>query len=549
MIHASETADRLITSLWDDLLRLQPMLGTYTGDRRHDHELPDPSEDGRADAESVYRDALRVIGGIDRQACDSGVQTTLEIAEAVCRTEVLLNQVRMDLWNVASHMGGPSTLLGELSSVQATDTPEALEAYEARLRSFPRYLQACEDAGREGIVAGIVAPRVVVERSLAMLDRMLELGPAESPATAGLNGGDPAARERIERAAREAVIPAHARFRDFLRRDYLPAAPATWGLIGTPGAETMYAAAILASTSLELAPEEVHAIGVERLGVIETERNEIAASLGYPDAATAVADRAARGENAVAEEDLLALVEDQVARSWDAAPAFFGRLPSANCQVRLVEDFRAAESPFAFYNPPTEDGSRPGVYYVNPFGLHERPRHHLAGVTFHEANPGHHFQTSIEMEMPDRPPLRKFGADLAGGAFAEGWGLYAERLADEMGLYLDDWERLGMLENQAHRAARLVVDTGLHALGWERDRAISMLIDAGLSTIDAAVEVDRYIAMPGQALCYMIGLIEIERAREVAMAAPGASLQAFHDEVLAQGQLPMPAFRRTFGVA
>jgi uncharacterized protein (DUF885 family) len=241
-------------------------------------------------------------------------------------------------------------------------------------------------------------------------------------------------------------------------------------------------------------------------------------------------------------------VEDQVARSWDAAPAWFGRLPSANCQVRLVEGFRAAESPFAFYNPPTEDGSRSGVYYVNPFGLEERPKHHLAGVTFHEANPGHHFQTALEMEMRDLPPLRRFAGDLAGGAFAEGWGLYAERLADEMELYLDDWERLGMVENQAHRAARLVVDTGLHALGWDRERSIATLIGAGLSPIDAAVETDRYIAMPGQALCYMIGLIEIERAREVAMAKPGASLQAFHDDVLAQGQVPLTSFRRMFGV-
>jgi uncharacterized protein (DUF885 family) len=543
----AETAERLFASLWDDVARLEPTRGTFVGDRRHDHELPDPSEAGRADAAAVYEGALNVLSSIDRSACDESTRITLAIAEALCGVELRLLEVRLDRWEVASHMEGPATTLGEIASIQQTDTAEALDAYEARLRAFPRYLEAWEDVGRDGMAVGVVAPRIVVERTLSLLDRMLELDPADSPAMAASNGAGSADRERIDRAVQEAVVPAHARFRDFLRRDYLPAAPATWGLVGSSDAEPLYAASIHAATSLDLDPQEVHAIGVARMAEIDAERNRIANALGYPDARSAVADRTARGENAVTEDQLLPLVEDQVERSWAAAPAFFGRLPAANCEVRLVEDFRAAESPFAFYNSPTEDGSRPGVYYVNPFGVRERPLHHLAGVTFHEANPGHHFQIALEMSMQDRPALRKFAGDLAGAAFAEGWGLYAERLADEMGLYLDDWERLGMLENQGHRAARLVVDTGLHALGWDRDRAIATLLDAGLSRIDAEVEVDRYIAMPGQALCYMIGLIEIERAREVAMARPGASLQTFHDAVLAEGQLPLPVFRQVFG--
>jgi uncharacterized protein (DUF885 family) len=242
------------------------------------------------------------------------------------------------------------------------------------------------------------------------------------------------------------------------------------------------------------------------------------------------------------------MVEDQVARCWDVAPAWFGRLPSANCAVRLVEEFREADSPFAFYNPPTEDGSRPGVYYVNAFDLHDRALHHVASVTYHEANPGHHFQIALEQEMTDRPALRRFGAGIAAGAFAEGWGLYAERLADEMGLYLDGWERMGMLENQAHRAARLITDTGIHALGWTREQAIAKLEEGGQTHTDSVIEVDRYIAMPAQALCYMIGMIEIEEARAKALA-DGVALQDFHDRVLAQGQLPLPAFRRVFGTA
>jgi uncharacterized protein (DUF885 family) len=359
---------------------------------------------------------------------------------------------------------------------------------------------------------------------------------------------DQAARARIERVVVEAVEPAHARFRDFIRQDYLPRAPDVAGLTGVRTGDDLYAAAVAASISFELDAGAIHALGIERLAGIEEERGRIAGALGFPDPESALAHVAADGGNTIAEDDLLGFVRDQVARSWEVAPAFFGRLPAENCQVRLVEEFRASGTPFAFYNGPTEDGSRPGTYYINPYELQDRPKHRIAGITFHEANPGHHVQVALEMQMPGLPPLRRFGADMAGLAFGEGWGLYAERLADEMGLYLDDWERLGMLENQALRATRLIVDTGLHALGWDRERAIEVMIDAGLSPVDAAVEVDRYVAMPGQALCYMIGLIEIERAREVAMARPDASLRTFHDEVLAQGQLPLPAFRRVFGV-
>ena len=205
---------------------------------------------------------------------------------------------------------------------------------------------------------------------------------------------------------------------------------------------------------------------------------------------------------------------------------------------------------FAFYWAPSGDGERPGIYYVNGYDLATRPLHIMASVTFHEAVPGHHFQIAIEQELPDSPALRRFAGIRAGSAFCEGWGLYSERLADEMGLYIDDWERLGMLDAQAHRAARLVTDTGLHALGWTRERAIATLEEGGVPHTDAVIEIDRYIAEPAQALSYMIGMIEIERARAAAESREGAdfSLRDFHDRVLGLGQLPLPAFRREMGI-
>jgi uncharacterized protein (DUF885 family) len=189
------------------------------------------------------------------------------------------------------------------------------------------------------------------------------------------------------------------------------------------------------------------------------------------------------------------------------------------------------------------------VYYVNAYDLPTRPLHHLASTSFHEANPGHHFQLTIEQQIPDRPALRSFGGMLAGSAFVEGWGLYSERLADEMGLFVDEYERLGMLDAQAHRAARLVTDTGIHALDWSRQDSIRALEDAGVPTTDAAIEIDRYIAMPAQALSYMVGMIEVERARESAAAKDGEefSLRDFHDRILALGSLPLPSLLRELG--
>ena len=188
---------------------------------------------------------------------------------------------------------------------------------------------------------------------------------------------------------------------------------------------------------------------------------------------------------------------------------------------------------------------------MNTSNLDERPLLHLASTTYHEANPGHHFQVSLEAEMADRPRLRRFGGILAGSAFIEGWALYCERLADEMGLFLDDIERLGMLDAQGLRAARLVVDTGIHALGWDRDRAIATMVETGAPRIDATIEVDRYIAMPAQALSYKIGQFEIERWRAEAerRLGPAFSISDFHDDLMSLGSLPLPALERELSVA
>jgi uncharacterized protein (DUF885 family) len=539
--HARSLADRY----WEEMLQLEPLVGTMVGDERYDDRLSDPSEAGRERNASVQRAALEEVEGIERSSLDPVLRTTLDMVEAAARRQLSDIEHRLDRLSAASHLWGPGQLLAELASMQRADTPERLDRYVARLHAIPAYLSAIEETVQEGPRVGVTSPVVVAERAVHQVERLLDIPAEDSPAVAAVPE-DPDARARVVEVVRDVVNPAFQKYLEALR-GYLPHATETIGLSSLPDGDALYAAQILAWTTLPLGAQEVHDLGVERLAQIQEERAAIASRLGFGSAAEAIAAHTASGENTASSRDeLLRLAREQVQRGWEAAPDFFGRMPSANCEVRLVEEFREADMPFAFYQSPTADGSRAGIYYANAYGLPERSLHHLASTTYHEANPGHHFQLTIEQEIPDRPNMRRFGAMFVGSAFVEGWGLYSERLADEMGLFLDDHERLGMLDAQAHRAARLVTDTGIHALGWSRDRSIAALEAAGVPNVDAVIEIDRYIALPGQALSYMIGMIEIERARDAA-TKDGTSLRDFHDRLLGLGSLPLPALRRELG--
>lgn len=542
---ARELADRF----WDGLLSIEPLFATVVGDERFDDRLPDPSEEGLTRRRDFYDSALAELEGLDRSALDEDDRTTLAVLEAASRRELDSIRYRMDRFFAVTHLFGPGNMLAEMGTLQRADTPERLGRYIARLSALPEFLEATGEVARDGARVGQTSPGLVVDRSIAQVERLVAVAPEDSPGMTPVPEDHAADRERVAGVLRDEVWPAYRRYLETLR-EYRPAARDTIGLRDLPDGEAMYASQILSYTTVSLEAQPVHDIGREQLAKIQEERRQIAERLGHPDAKSAVAERSAAGKNAAdSRKALIALVEEQVRRSWDAAPRFFGRLPKANCEVRQVEEFREKDMPAAFYFPPSGDGSRQGIYYINTGDLPERPLHQLASITYHEANPGHHFQISIEQEFTDRPSLRRFGGILAGSAFAEGWGLYCERLADEMGLYVDDYERLGMLEAQGWRAVRLIVDTGIHALGWDRERAIRQMVEAGPPRQAAEVEIDRYIAWPGQALAYMIGQLEIQRWRTEAerQRGPEFSLPGFHDRLLSVGALPLPAVQRELG--
>jgi uncharacterized protein (DUF885 family) len=537
---AREVADRY----WERLLELDPITATQVGDERFDDRLPDPSDDGIARRASVLESALGEVEGIERTGLGSDGRTTLDVLDAIARQGLEAIEYRLDRLQAVSHLLGPGQLLADLASLQRADTPERAARYAGRLREIPTYLERVGASARDGVADGMTAPAVVVDRTIRQVQRLLATAPEQSPGMTPMPAESPQ-RGAVAAILRDEVWPAYGRYLEMLTGYRRHAREDSPGMSALPRGDEIYASQIRAHTTLPLTAEEVHATGLRELEAVQEESRALSGRLGYPDAGAALAAHGATGRNtATSREQLLELARRQVEASWEAARAFFGRLPTSPCEVKAVEEFREDDMPPAFYYSPSADGSRPGIYYVNLGDLPTRPLHALAAVSYHEANPGHHFQTSVEQEFAARPALRRFGGIWAGTAFSEGWGLYCERLADEMGLYQDDYERLGMLAAQACRAVRLVVDTGLHALGWDRERAVDLTASAGLARPTAEAEVDRYISWPGQALAYKTGQVEIQRLRAEAAALPGFSLPAWHDRLLELGTLPLPVLRR-----
>jgi uncharacterized protein (DUF885 family) len=301
-----------------------------------------------------------------------------------------------------------------------------------------------------------------------------------------------------------------------------------------------------AHTSLEVVPEEVHAIGLEEVRRIDADFAELGARLlgtnGRAETLTALREDPAL--HFEAREEIAAVAKASLERANGAIGDWFGRLPQAPCEVVVMPAHEEKHSTIAYYRDPAGDGSRPGQYFVNTYAPETRPRYEAETLAFHESVPGHHLQIAIAQEMADLPAFRRFNGSTA---YTEGWGLYTERLSEEMGLLSGDLDHFGVLSFDAWRAGRLVVDTGLHALGWTRQQAIDFMAEhSALGENNIANEVDRYIAHPGQALAYKLGQLELLRLRAEARARQGSrfDIRLFHDVVLGEGALPLPVLRQ-----
>ena len=540
----SELSDRF----WEGILELNPTTATVYGDERYNDRLEDPSPAGRARARRLMESTKAEAEAIPADGLSIEDRITRDMLIVIADLSIEEDDQGTHRLRVVDQIGGPQTLLPQICQFQAADTPERLEQFLARLRAYPAYMAANTDILRESLATGLAAPRIVAERTVQQLERLLAIPISVAIVPAMAKVATDEDRERVREVVRDEVYPADAAFLEILRGEYLAATREEPGLWSAPNGDALYRTQIRAWTTLDLEPEDVHRIGLEELEVTEGGRREIAGAAGFgTDTKAYRASLAADPTNQPgSKEELLARAREDIDRAMAVAPRYFGMLPKAGIEVRAVEEFKEKDAPFAYYFPPSTDGTRAGIYYANGYDLPSRKYTKLASTTYHEAVPGHHFQIALEMENPKLNTFRRLGARIVGGAYVEGWGLYSEKLADEMGLFRNEAERFGMLDAVAWRAARLVVDTGLHALRWSREQSVDFLLGAGLSETDAVIETDRYIAWPGQALTYMIGCREIEKLRREIAARDGSGfdLRAFHDALLGHGSLPLATLRR-----
>jgi uncharacterized protein (DUF885 family) len=543
---AIESVVDLSDRFWQWFLSRSPIYATVLGDERYDDRLSDVTDAGRAEERAALHGFLQDAQSLDRGGLGQEDAITLDMLETVAR--IWLRQLEHDLHHFDSidQSGGPQNLPGDLSRFQRIDTPERVDRLIRRLEQYPDYLAAHRANLLEGIAAKRTAAAPVLARVIDQTRRAVEGGVDQSPLLVSHPDVDAETRARIRAAVEEFVLPALTEHLAALE-GYAPFAREHEGLWALPDGADVYQTMIVASTTLDESPEALHEYGLEQLKSIREEAAGIASELGYKDVAAMRAALATEKSNyAASSREIVERAERQIEKANAAAPGWFGRLPKAPVEVRAVEPYQEADAPPAFYFPPAPDGSRRGIYFVNTYQPENRPLYRLATTTYHEATPGHHFQITIEGELEDLPDFRRFGARLAGVAYGEGWGLYSERLADEMGLYENAWERLGMLDAQGWRAARLVVDTGLHAFKWTRDQSVDLLMTVGLSRLEAETETDRYIAWPGQALAYMTGMREIRSLRNELEKRDGDrfDIKNFHDELIGHGSLPLATMSR-----
>ncbi|MBB5912640.1 uncharacterized protein (DUF885 family) [Nocardia transvalensis] len=538
---------------WESVLEASPSSATLLGDRRFDDRIEDLSEAAEQRLLTVWQGLLGRVSVLDPARLTAEDRITRSLLQT--ELESGIGQLSWRPAELASdQMDGVHAGLLTLASQVNAPQPENAEALVRRHRQFGTLLDQAAGRFRAGLAAGRTPARITVERSLNQLDGYLASDLADDPFVT-LSGpsdwdGEKEWRTTLSEVAADVIRPAFRAYRDVLAGELLPAARPDdrpglcW--LGDDGAD-IYRRQLHRHTTLpDLGADEIHALGLAELERLREEYAKVGERLfGTTDQSVIFTrlreDTALRYSDA---DEILADARRYLGAALAEMPRWFGRLPRESCEIVPVPDYLAADAPGAYYFPPAADGSRPGTYFVNLRDAKGRNRFETAAVAFHEAIPGHHLQLTIANELDHLPRFQR--QSFANTAFVEGWGLYAERLADEMGLYGDDLARVGMLAADSWRSCRLVVDTGLHAKGWTRQQAVDfMTANAPVAVSEIVVEVDRYIAIPGQAVAYKVGQLEILRQRALATERLGDrfDIKAFHDVVLGAGSVGLPVLR------
>jgi uncharacterized protein (DUF885 family) len=544
----AEALEQLFADYWRYALEEDPLYATQVGEHRYNHRLPSVSvadQQRRLAREQEFRARLETI---DRDALREDDHVNYDVFARLRNDRIAELEHRSYLMPITSRTGFHVSF-PELWERVPLSTVRDYENYIARLQGFHDYAREHIELMREGIREGYVLPAVVLEGYESAIEPHIVDDPEQSLLHRAFlqfpDGVPDAARERLTAAGGEAilgsVVPGYREFLRFMLEEYAPAASKEIGASALPNGRAYYEHRVRSFTTLDVTPEEVHQIGLQEVTRIRAEMEAIIEDLGFEGTFEEFLQFLRTDERFYvgSPRELMREVAYVLKRMDGELPRLFRTLPRMTYGIREIPDYIAPRTTTAYYTRPAGDGSRSGTYWVNTHELPSRPLYEVEALSLHEAVPGHHLQIALQQELEGLPDFRRFSGFTV---FTEGWGLYAERLGLEVGFYTDPYSDFGRLTYEMWRACRLVVDTGMHYLGWSRQRAIDLMAgNTALTLHNVTTEVDRYISQPGQALAYKIGELEIRRLRQRAAEAlnDAFDVRDFHDVVLGSGAVPL----------
>ncbi len=538
---------------WERDMADNPLLATYRGDARYNDRWPDISVAARASRNAADAKVLEELARIPRDSLAPEEQLNYDLFRYKYEDRVAAAKFHPEYYEIRAREGPQS--LNETAELMPFETVAHYETWLRRMAALPAYLEQYGEQLRRAAAAKHTQPRVIMDRVVPQLAMQVVDRPEDSPFFDRFRSWPDAIpqaeRERLAAAARkviaESVIPGFRQFATVFGHAYLPACRETVGIWDTPDGRAYYANRARYHTTTSLTPEQIHQIGLAEVARNRAEMQAVMNEVGFKGGLTAFF------EHLRTDPQFYYKTPEELFRAYafitkvidPELPRLFGKLYRTPFGLRPIPDTSAPNTTTAYYSGPSVDGTRPGYYYVNLYRPEVRPKYEMEVLTVHEAAPGHHLQIALAQEQTGLPRFRRFGGITA---YSEGWALYSERLGYDLGLYKDPYSRFGQLTYDQWRAVRLVVDTGIHHMGWTRQQAIDyFMANAAKTETDIINEIDRYIAWPGQALGYKIGQLKIIELRERASAAHGErfDIRAFHDTILATGAVPLEILEST----
>jgi uncharacterized protein (DUF885 family) len=551
-IEAAKTLHELFVAEWDYKMEQHPAWASTLGDRRWNDRWSDIALEAIFKRHDHDVETLAKLTKIDRAALAPADQLNFDLFKRNYGNEIEGFQYRWYLLPL-NQLDGVHTV-NRLADALRFETLKDYEDWLARLRALPLRIDQTIALMRLGIKERIIYPKMVLQRVPAQIDHQIvgdpKASPLYKPFTKFSSSITEADRARLTKAAEEtiaaAVVPAYRKLKEFIVNDYIPPAWEQVGVWQLPNGAAMYAYAIRENTTTDLTPQEIHEIGLKEVKRIRAEMQTVIDRLGFRGSFAEFAKflRSDPKFYFKSENELLDAYRALSRRIDPLLVKVFRKLPRMPYGIEPVPANIAPDSPTGLYRGPAADGSRAGIFNVNTFKPEIRPKYEMMALSLHEGVPGHHLQIAIGMEQQGVPNFRRYGGYTA---FIEGWGLYAESLGDEMGLYDDSYSKFGQLMYEIWRASRLVVDTGIHYLRWDRQKAIDFMMEnTARQEVDVVNEIDRYIVWPGQALAYKIGQLKISELRAKAKEILGDNfdIRDFHDELLKDGALPLDHLER-----